>query len=68
MNDLLNGSNTEEVAGLGVTGGGGKAFTGRVGGLFVNEVVAQSVATRLLCPGVRTVIEIGGEDSKLIFL
>ncbi|UCE79339.1 MAG: hypothetical protein JSV13_01520, partial [Nitrospiraceae bacterium] len=34
----------------------------------VNEVVAYSYATRILFPHVRTIIELGGEDSKLIIL
>jgi len=37
-------------------------------GIFVNEVIAQATAANRLHPEVRTVIEIGGEDSKLIFL
>lgn len=35
---------------------------------FVNEIVAQARAATALHPKVRTVIEIGGEDSKLIRL
>jgi predicted CoA-substrate-specific enzyme activase len=34
----------------------------------VNEVVAHAYATRKLYPEVKTIIELGGEDSKLIFL
>jgi predicted CoA-substrate-specific enzyme activase len=34
----------------------------------VNEVVAYSYATRRLFPHIRTIIELGGEDSKLIIL
>ncbi len=34
----------------------------------VNEVIAISKATAQLYPHIRTVIEIGGEDSKLLFL
>ncbi|MDP2158305.1 MAG: acyl-CoA dehydratase activase, partial [Nitrospirota bacterium] len=34
----------------------------------VNEVVAHAYATRKLYPKVKTIIELGGEDSKLIFL
>jgi predicted CoA-substrate-specific enzyme activase len=46
------------------TGSGGRLVPGH----FVNEIVAQAKATSLLYPNVRTVIEIGGEDSKLILL
>ena len=37
-------------------------------GHFVNEIVAQAAATSHLYREVKTVIEIGGEDSKLICL
>ncbi len=35
---------------------------------FVNEVICQAAAVRFLLPEVRTVLEMGGQDSKLIFL
>ena len=35
---------------------------------FVNEVICQATAVRHLLPEVRTLIEMGGQDSKLIFL
>ncbi len=35
---------------------------------FVNEVICQAMAIRRLHPDVRTLIEMGGQDSKLIFL
>lgn len=35
---------------------------------YVNEIVSQATATSFFYPQVRTIIEIGGEDSKLIFL
>ncbi|MFP4489147.1 MAG: acyl-CoA dehydratase activase, partial [Bacteroidales bacterium] len=50
------------------TGSGGKQAKELMGGAFVNEVIAQSDATTGLYGNVRTVIEIGGEDSKLIQL
>ncbi|MBN2057572.1 MAG: 2-hydroxyglutaryl-CoA dehydratase [Candidatus Saganbacteria bacterium] len=46
------------------TGSGAKLIKGK----FVNEIVAQATATAALYPEVSSVIEIGGEDSKLIFL
>ncbi|MHB1189634.1 MAG: acyl-CoA dehydratase activase, partial [Armatimonadota bacterium] len=50
------------------TGTGGKMIAETLGAIFVNEVIAQAAAVSRLHPEVRTVIEIGGEDSKLIFL
>ena len=34
----------------------------------MNEIIAQSASVARLYPKVRTVIEMGGEDSKLIFM
>jgi len=51
-----------------ITGTGGKIATDLIGGIFVNEVIAQATAVSRLFPEARTVIEIGGEDSKLILL
>ncbi len=58
----------ERIAGLAATGNGGRVVARTLEANFVNEVVAQATATRRLFPEVRTVIEIGGEDSKLIFV
>lgn len=52
---------------LGTTGSGGKELADFIGGLFVNEIVAQARAVAREIPHVRTVIEMGGEDSKLLF-
>ncbi|MBM4018625.1 MAG: CoA protein activase, partial [Planctomycetes bacterium] len=49
--------------------GAGTAVLGELYGILpINEVVAQATATMRLHPDVRTIIEIGGEDSKLILL
>jgi len=57
-----------EIEGVAFTGAG----TAVLGDLYrikpVNEVIAQAAATATLHPDVRTIIEIGGEDSKLILL
>ena len=53
---------------LSVTGSAGKLIAKAFGIKPVNEVVALSYSTKKLCPEVRTVIEMGGEDSKLILL
>jgi len=66
--DLLSRTPASAIRGLAVTGSGGKLASEILGCPFVNEIIAQSKATALLHPEVRTVIEIGGEDSKLILL
>ena len=56
----------KEFSSVSFTGSGGKQVSELLGGVFVNELIAQSVAVSKLYNHVRTVIEIGGEDSKLI--
>ena len=56
------------LKGIATTGTVGRTVASLLNGVFVNEVVAQAAATARLHPEVRTVVEIGGEDSKLIFL
>ncbi len=57
-----------DVEGLCVTGTGARIISDVLGVPFVNEIVAQSKATAFLEPQARTIIEIGGTESKLIRL
>jgi predicted CoA-substrate-specific enzyme activase len=50
------------------TGSAGRLIARALGTAFVNEVICQALAIRHLRPDVRTIIEMGGEDSKLIVL
>ena len=50
------------------TGVSGRFIARTVNAPYVNEIVSQAVASSFFYPQVRTIIEIGGEDSKLIFL
>jgi len=50
------------------TGTGGKLASELTGGTFVNEIIAQSTSASMLYPEVKTIIEMGGEDSKLVFM
>ena len=50
------------------TGIGAKEFSLLIGASFVNEIVALSKGFSHLYPHIRSVIDIGGEDSKLIIL
>ncbi|MBU0610898.1 MAG: CoA activase [Armatimonadetes bacterium] len=58
----------DHIAGMAATGNGGRVVASLLGIPFINEVVAQAAATARLHPQVRTVIEIGGEDSKLVIM
>lgn len=58
-----------DVVGVGTTGSG-RYLAGAVVGADVikNEITAHAVATSHFVPGVQTIIEIGGQDSKIIIL
>src|SRR3984957_19379731 len=49
-----------------VTGSGGGGIAGQVGATFVQEVTAVSLAVEKLHPEVYSVIELGGQDAKII--
>ena len=53
---------------LTVTGSAGRLIASVLGLEPVNEIVAQSYSTSRLFPHIQTIIEMGGEDSKLILL
>lgn len=57
------------VAGVGTTGSG-RMLAAVVTGADVvkNEITAHAVAASFIVPGVQTVLEIGGQDSKIIIL
>ncbi|MBI5887497.1 MAG: CoA activase [Deltaproteobacteria bacterium] len=50
------------------TGSGGKLIAPYIGASFTNEVIAQAKAVEAYHPDVRTIIEMGGQDAKLIFV
>ncbi len=53
---------------LSFTGTGGQILSNVLSCSFINEIIAQMRAVTLLYPKAKTIIEIGGEDSKLILL
>jgi predicted CoA-substrate-specific enzyme activase len=66
--EILKSFENGEDCSLAITGSAGKLIAGILGIEPVNEIVAQACATRRLYPQIRTVIEMGGEDSKLILI
>jgi len=68
LDELFTRISPEEVAGLGTAGSGGELFAEILGGTHMNELIAQVKAINLFHPEARTVIEIGGQDSKLLIL
>lgn len=58
-----------EVMAVGTTGSGRKLIGAMVGADCIkNEITAHAVAASLVHPEVKTVLEIGGQDSKIILL
>lgn len=52
---------------VGVCGSGGRPIAAALGAHYVQEVVANAAAIRTLYPQVRTAVELGGQDAKVIF-
>ncbi len=63
------GDSEVRVEGVGTTGSA-RYLAGVVVGADVvkNEITAHAVAANLIAPGVQTVLEVGGQDSKIIIL
>jgi predicted CoA-substrate-specific enzyme activase len=58
-----------KINGVGITGSGRQLASVIVGADIVkNEITAHAIAAQKKIPGVRTIIEIGGQDSKIIIL
>ena len=68
LSSILSNHSPENIKGIAITGTGGKIASELIGGIFVNEIIAQATSSGRLFPDAQTVIEIGGEDSKLIML
>ncbi|MBI4664799.1 MAG: CoA activase [Nitrospinae bacterium] len=66
LSSLLEALEGRSVGGLGVTGTAGELIASLAGGLFTNEVIAQAKTVTTLYPHIRTLVEMGGEDSKLL--
>jgi len=70
LKNYINSRNPEiEIAGVGTTGSA-RHLAGVITGadLIKNEITAHAKGTTYFIPDVRTIIEIGGQDSKVIIL
>lgn len=56
------------ILGVGLTGSGGARMSRIIGGIHANELVTQARSVAEYHPDTRTIIEIGGQDSKLLSL
>ena len=69
LNKLFEKMNSDTpIATTGTTGSGGKLVAQLLNGHFTNEIIAQAKSIERFHPDVRTIIDIGGEDSKVILL
>ena len=68
IESLLKKEDFREVIGVAFTGAGGKNLSKLLETPFINEIEAITTAIKSLYPEIKTVIEIGGQDSKFIDL
>lgn len=68
LSEIIRKYGRDNIKLVATTGSGGKLIAPLIGAGFTNEVIAQAKAAEVYHPEVRTVIEMGGQDAKLIFL
>ncbi len=68
LTDILSRVSPERIQSVSVTGTAGKLIAELLGAEFVNEIIAQGKSTTHFHPQIKTIIEMGGEDSKLILV
>ena len=70
--EMLSRIHTEQLGGrsayLAISGSAGMGLAESCGVPFVQEVFATRVAAKRLAPGADVIIELGGEDAKILFL
>ncbi len=68
LSDMFTRFPEEKITSIGITGSGGKRISGIIGATFINEVISETMAISYLYKDVRSIINIGGQDSKLILV
>ncbi len=68
IESLSKDSGLEKISGIVFTGSGGKNLSSLLGFNFINEIEAIITSIKFLYSNAKTVIEIGGQDSKFIDL
>ena len=68
LDEIIEKYGAENIDIIALTGSGGKKAAELIGGAFINEIIAQSTSASVLYPQAHTIIEMGGEDSKLILM
>ncbi|MDE7213548.1 MAG: 2-hydroxyglutaryl-CoA dehydratase, partial [Anaeroplasmataceae bacterium] len=68
LEELINLKMIDEECYLAISGSAGMGLAEGVGIPFVQEVYATRIAANTLIPGTDCIIELGGEDAKILFL
>ena len=69
LNELKKDSKNIKIIGVGTTGSARKLIGTMLGANIVkNEITAHAIGTLSIYPNIRTIIEIGGQDSKIILI
>ncbi|MHA1673988.1 MAG: acyl-CoA dehydratase activase [Promethearchaeota archaeon] len=68
LEDMFTRYPLKKVFSVGITGSGGKHVAPFMNAIFINEVIAETMAINRLYKNVHSIINIGGQDSKLIHL
>ncbi|NTV63952.1 MAG: CoA activase, partial [Oscillochloris sp.] len=68
LHDLEQEIDLGQIVGVGLTGSGGERIAQQLAAQHTNELVAQTRALSAFHPEARSVIEIGGQDSKYLDL
>ncbi len=68
LEDILGKYPPDQFKTAAATGTGGELIAKLLGVPFVNEIIAQAAGTVHFHPEAKTILEVGGEDSKLIIL
>jgi len=68
LEEIIQRYGAEAIELVATTGSGGKVIAPYIGATFTNEVIAQAKAVEAYHPEVKTIIEMGGQDAKLILL
>ncbi len=67
MLDMMTGINPDEAVAVAISGSAGLGLAQSADLTFVQEVFATGEAVKSIAPGTSVVIELGGEDAKIIF-
>ena len=68
LNFLIDNHIVDDNSMLAISGSAGMGLADGIGVEFVQEVYATRIAANKLIPGTDCIIELGGEDAKILFL